>query len=318
MIHDSFDDFHPPRDDDPYWTETNWWSFFVPERRLSCQLYPFFRPNQNVASCAVFIWNDEGCHLNTALYARQCWHLPMTGEPLTDFTLPNGLHYKCLERNSHYHMQYSDPAGEDVHIDVEFRAIAPPHYDGHGHLDQPGRITGTMRLDGEDIAIDCLGFHDRSWGRRLEFGQKNIKAGGHQLGYSYASVSADHAFHALTYDKGHGIAEINHGYYIRDGRFAKLRKGQRDVLERDPATGYPTRIQIIGIDESGREFQADGRCVNAFALLLNPNIWTVNCLVEWTFDDVTVFGEDHDNWTPYGYRRFYRNFLSYRHAPAFD
>ena len=37
------DEFHPPTSDDPYWTETCWFTFTVPERRLSGQLYPFFR-----------------------------------------------------------------------------------------------------------------------------------------------------------------------------------------------------------------------------------------------------------------------------------
>ena len=44
------DRFHPPGSDDPYWTETCWFTFAVPERRLSGQLYPFFRPNQRVAA----------------------------------------------------------------------------------------------------------------------------------------------------------------------------------------------------------------------------------------------------------------------------
>ena len=44
------DEFHPPTSDDPYWTETCWFTFTVPERTLSGQLYPFFRPNQKVTS----------------------------------------------------------------------------------------------------------------------------------------------------------------------------------------------------------------------------------------------------------------------------
>src|SRR5687768_17401786 len=35
------DGFHPPTSDDPSWTETCWFTFTVPERRLSGQLYPF-------------------------------------------------------------------------------------------------------------------------------------------------------------------------------------------------------------------------------------------------------------------------------------
>ena len=42
--------FHPPTSDDPFWTETCWFTFAVPERKLSGQLYPFFRANQGVTS----------------------------------------------------------------------------------------------------------------------------------------------------------------------------------------------------------------------------------------------------------------------------
>jgi hypothetical protein len=44
------DELHPPASADPDWTETCWFTFAVPERRLSGQLYPFFRRNQNVAA----------------------------------------------------------------------------------------------------------------------------------------------------------------------------------------------------------------------------------------------------------------------------
>ena len=44
------DRFHSPTPSDPYWTETCWFTLAVSERRLSGQLYPFFRPNQRVAA----------------------------------------------------------------------------------------------------------------------------------------------------------------------------------------------------------------------------------------------------------------------------
>lgn len=312
-----YDNFHPPKDDDPFWTETSWWSFYVPEKKLSCQLYPFFRPNQDVAACAVFLWNDEGDQVNNALYARQTWHLPLDGQPLHDLHLPNGLRYKCEQELTTYHLAYQDPDGEDVAVDVRFEAQLPPNYDQHGHLDQPGRVTGTIRLDGEDITVDCSGFRDRSWGRRFEFGRSMIKHGGHHMGYAYATESPDHAFHALAYDKGTGRCEVVHGYYVRDGQFSRLVAGERYVDERDPVTGAPTRVRLEARDDLGRELSATGTCVNQFGLLLNPNVWTINCLVEWEFDGATSWGEDHDNWTPYGYRRFFRQHRGFDGALSF-
>ena len=64
------DDFHPPTDDDPFWTETCWFTFTVPERRLSGQLYPFFRPNQGVMAAAVYLWDEPATRSGTAATPR--------------------------------------------------------------------------------------------------------------------------------------------------------------------------------------------------------------------------------------------------------
>ena len=37
------DEFHPPTNDDPFWSETAWFAFSVPERKLAGWTYPFFR-----------------------------------------------------------------------------------------------------------------------------------------------------------------------------------------------------------------------------------------------------------------------------------
>ncbi len=55
--HHRDDQFHPPTSDDPYWTETCWFTLNVPERRLSGQLYPFFRPNQGVLASGAYCWD---------------------------------------------------------------------------------------------------------------------------------------------------------------------------------------------------------------------------------------------------------------------
>ena len=54
------DEFHLPTNDDPFWTETCWFTFTVPERKLSGQLYPFFRHNQHVTAAGVYFWDDQG------------------------------------------------------------------------------------------------------------------------------------------------------------------------------------------------------------------------------------------------------------------
>jgi hypothetical protein len=294
------DRFHPPQSDDPYWTETCWFTFAVPERRLSAQLYPFFRTNQGVCSAGAYVWDPSGDQLWNARYAKNFWHLRIPDQDLTDIALPNGIRYRCVEAQHRYELAYDDPDGDDLHIELTFTAVGRPNYLGHSHLDQPGRYTGTIVLDGERIEVDAFGFRDRSWGIRSQFGP-----GFGPGGYSYATAGPDHGFHTITMDFGSGYNSI-HGYYMRDGQWAKLASATRVVTERDGTTGFPLAVTVTGADETGREFEARGRCLNRIGLHLNPNLFTVNCLTEWELDGARCFGEDHDNWSATGARKFFR------------
>jgi hypothetical protein len=306
------DEFHSPTSGDPYWTETCWFTFTVPERRLSGQLYPFFQPNQGVLSAGAYFWDHTGHTPAEILHARQFWHLPIPDQPLSDIRLPNGIAYRCLEPLHRYELTYDDPdaveggGGESaIHVELTFTALAPPNYLGESHLDQPGRYVGTIVLAGEDIPVDAFGFRDRSWGPRTQFGRGLHSSPARSGGYSYATASEQSAFHAITMDFGSGSMAI-HGYLIRDGVQSKVASGSRRVLSRHPVTAYPTRVALDLVDESGRELHAEGECRNGLGLFLNPNLYTVNCLTEWAFDGVTAFGEDHDNWSAVGIQDFRR------------
>ena len=93
------DEFHPPTNDDPFWSETAWFAFSVPERKLAGWTYPFFRTNQGTCSAAVFLWDDRGDSPFDCRYYKQIWHLPVPDQ-LTDFDLPNGLGYTTRANRS--------------------------------------------------------------------------------------------------------------------------------------------------------------------------------------------------------------------------
>lgn len=305
------DEFHPPTSDDPYWTETCWFTFTVPERLLSGQLYPFFRPNQGVTSGGAYFWNDKGSQPWNGLYGKNFWHLPIPEQPLSDIALPNGIRYRCVEPLTTYEIGYTDPDdGDEIDVSLTFTAVAAPNYLGESHLDQPGRYQGTIRLLDDEFTVDSYGFRDRSWGVRPQFGQGLASSPATRGGYSYATASADDGFHAITMDFGDGCIGI-HGYVVREGEWSKLASARREVLERDDATGAPTRVVLDITDEAGRDIRAEGRCLNKIGLHLNPNLFTWNCLTEWTFDGVTAWGEDHDNWSAPAARRFFRTQLGY-------
>lgn len=306
------DEFHPPTSDDPSWAETCWFTFTVPERRLSGQLYPFFSPNLGVAAGAAIFWDRLDDDPNRCAYFKQLWHLPIPEEPLSDIRLANGIRYQCLEPQRRFLVQYEDQDRGELSVDLLFEAVTPPHYLAGSHLDQPGRFTGTIVLHGETILVDSFGFRDRSWGPRPQIGPDIGHSGAGHGGYSYATAGERDAFHSITLDWGSGCTNI-HGYLLRDGEWAALTTGSRSVLERDPVSRHPRRVRLDAVDGLGRSLVAEGEALNSIGVLLNPNLYTVNGLFRWTFSDgdgashVVAFGEDHDNWSMSAARTFLRS-----------
>jgi hypothetical protein len=304
------DEFHPPTSDDPYWTETCWFTFTVPERRLSGQLYPFFQANQGTCAAGAYFWDEKGDQPLNCRYAKNFWHLPFPTSPLSNLVLPNGIRYRCVEPQARYEIGYDDPdGGDEIHVELIFEAVTRPNYLGEHHLDQPGRYRGTIVLSGETIEVDSFGFRDRSWGPRPQFGQGLTSSPAACGGYSYATASPEDGFHLITMDFGAGYQGI-HGYLLRDGEWSKSTGGKREVLERHAGTGCPSRVAIDLADEAGRSIHAVGTTHNRIGVHLNPNLFTWNCLTQWSFDGIEAWGEDHDNWSAPAARRFFRDFVA--------
>lgn len=299
------DGFHPDPDGNQFWTETCWFAFFVPERRLSGTIYPLFRPNLGICSSGVHLWDDSASAPHEILYDRMLWHLPFPDGDLTDVTLPSGVRYRCVEPGMRFEIGYDD--GGELALDLTFAGVAPAHYLGAAHLDQPGRVQGTVRLRGEEIAVDCLAVRDRTWSRRSDL-EVDVGGGMHSGGYSYGAVSPTEAFQAITAATGAGQAGTEYrvlgGYLLRDGELADLVSGTRRVVER--AGGHQRRVTLALEDARGRTLEAEGVCHNAFAWQFTPGMFSWNCLTEWTWQAGTGWGEDHDNWSASGWRAFRR------------
>ncbi|MFK7896820.1 MAG: hypothetical protein AB8G23_13340 [Myxococcota bacterium] len=306
------DSFHAPTTDDPFWTETCWFTFAIPERKLSGQLYPFFRKNQGITSGGAFLWDPSGSQIWNCRYAKNLWHLPIPeDQDLTDIRLANGIHYRCLEPLSKYEIHYLDPDAEEVEIHLTFEGICEPNRLGDSHLDQPGRYRGTIRIQDEAFDVDAFGMRDRSWGVRSQIGAtlhplaQNVRGG-----YTYATMSDQDAWHMITADFGEGCISI-HGFLLQDGVWSKMVEGKREVLAREEHC--PTHVRITGRDELGRTLEAEGHTHNKIGVHLNPNLWTWNCLTDWEWGGGNGggggkrgFGEDHDNWSASGFRQFAR------------
>jgi len=282
------DGFHLPAEPHPLWSETSWYGFSVPERRLCGCVYPLFRPVLGVCSVAVHVWDERACEPWRALYSRTQWHLRMPQGELTDCAV-GGLELQCLEPLRRYRVRYAD--GALCALELEYEGLFAPHAvgiaGGRGHLDQPCRVRGELRLRGERIEIDGFEMRDRSWHVRDDL--RSTRAS-----YSYG-VAADEAFLAVGLCEGDGC-RIATGFLWRDGDKQPLVSGTRRVETRSGAA--PQQLALDAVDAAGRTLSARGRVHSRLANQATPGMFAWLSLCEWQLEGRRSFGEDQEIWSP--------------------
>ncbi len=298
------DRFHFEEMGQDWWaTETAWFSFHHPARRLGGWLYTLIRPNIGTVSGGAWVW-DHRAHLPwEALYTANYTALELPRDQnLDDCKLPNGVAVRVLEPCKRYALGYDD--GERFQAQLEFNGVMPPEpltaasstFGSAHHFDQFGHVTGEIVLHGERIAIDCIGMRDRTWGRRPEDRPR-------QAAYVTGAADANNGFLAVTQVRPEGD-KVAYGFLRRDGNTSSLAEGERRV-ERDPQQGWITRITIAARDQAGREFVAVGEPMSR--IILNRHTFIdINSLIRWDLNGVEAWGEDQDMWPIHRWARVRR------------
>ena len=221
---------------------------------------------------------------------------------MRDARLPGGLFLTQLAPTRSYAFGVSN---EEVDANLRFDAIAAPlltvpkprpPFTGAYHVDQPGHITGTLTLHGEQMAVDCYLMRDRSWGRRPDL--RGVKAG-----YDYAFAAATDGFLGLSLDRGEDRVVM--GFILRDGDMSKAVGGRRHVHRNE--NGMPETIEIDVIDALGRTVTAHGVVISQFSHLVYPSMLVHQSLVRWDYAGNNVYAEDQDVWDPIQWRAFRRS-----------
>ena len=322
------DKFHR-RTDDPYWNESSFVSFYVPERRISGVIYFHFRPNMKLASWGPMLWDPSGDENYTCLHFAMDEYMPMPEDAgMFDFTLLNGLSVSTIDLQKSYRHVYDGPG---CSFDLTYTASIEPYYmkEKHtatsnmtdwieilgsddltvGHYEQFGRMKGTLHVGGEDIDVDSWSLRDHSWGPRPT--RSNLKKGRGSYPTAIASESSAFNFYASTPEALEDdplvgtTEEITSGFYIRDGKLADLEQGVCRT-ERDEE-GLPTRIVVEGTDTLGRDLYAEGTFLNRLKWSGAFGDYLINwSLTSWNFDgNDGAIGENWD-YMPYRlYRRFH-------------
>ncbi len=285
-------------------TETAWFSFSHPERRLGGWLYTMVRPNIGTVAGGAWVW-DDSAHLPwEVLYSANYTALELPyNQDLNDITLPTGVSIRVIEPCLSYALGYHD--APRLQASLRFDGVMPPEpLTGTGstfgrshHFDQIGRVSGEIVLHGETIAIDCLAVRDRTWGRRREDRP-------HQAAYVTGVASAAHGFLAVTNVESERNP-VAYGFLRRDGRTVPLAHGERRI-ERDAAHGWITRVEIQASDAEGRELLAVGEPVSRIVMNRHSFI-DINSLMRWDLSGQMGWGEDQDMWPVHRWSRARRD-----------
>jgi hypothetical protein len=300
------DRFSDDRNDSPYWNESVWFSISKPEAHIHGFVQYYFRPNMGLLNGGPVLWDPSGTFTWNCLYYN--WSHLQAAPPDAkkfDMTARNSLSVKVLEPLQRYSIRYDN---EGLRLDLVWQAIGPLHElkTGHVgqqktakfHIEQPGRLTGMIRLDDREIAIDCFSMRDTSFGPR-EY--DSLATGGYFWG-----IAADSAFHAIV--KGEGrIQQAIGGFIWKDGQLASLVSGTRTITEFGPYG--PRRVEFEATDTMGRVMKANGH-LDAGLIFTGYTDHTVEwSLTEWDWDGARHWGDNQEFRSAVSFRKIARNEL---------
>ncbi len=103
-LHDAGDDF--------YGTETFWFSFFVPDRRIGAWLYTTIRRAAGICGGGLWIWDDAGAApWDLPFYEQFSWLRPPVDTGPAKLAFSNGMTVAVREPLMSYDLGYDDREG---------------------------------------------------------------------------------------------------------------------------------------------------------------------------------------------------------------
>lgn len=148
--------------------ETYLLGFNIPKHVINCNIYLLWHPVLGCMSAHVFVTRGAVTyrHQLEAPYFNEHQYLPAAAGPDT-FSLQLGscqTDMRVIDPLHKLTIRFADPEC-DFHLDFVSEAALPPvGRPGGKHFTQLMRNRGSLRLGGDDFAIDSYYMRDRSWG----------------------------------------------------------------------------------------------------------------------------------------------------------
>ncbi|GIX30176.1 MAG: hypothetical protein KatS3mg124_0648 [Porticoccaceae bacterium] len=310
------DHFAPDPGSDPYWTESAWFSWAIPEegnQRLFLLPLP---PQPELYVGRPAMWDARGAPpsgqlpWNFLFYDWQLMRPLPAGRYGVDydkyrFATAWGMAVEVLEPLRRYRLRY---AADELALELLFTATAELNWVGpppggersfRMHFEQPGRIQGRVSLGERTYEVDCFAIRDGSHGpRSLE---QTVPGG-----YTWSTADEGHGFHLLAKDfDSSRETRIVGGYLLRDGVMAPLAGGVRRVVER--VGPRPERVEVEAEDCLGRRLYARGRAIAPAEFMLFPDRGQWWSQFAWDYDGFAgALGEDQEYYGIHDFRRWHR------------
>jgi hypothetical protein len=303
-ILDASHDFAHPVEGDQAWSESYYFNAYDPVSDTGFFTRVAVRPNEKTMDAGMSVWLPGNELAHTAAVREQTTMVD-TGLDV------GGVAYERLEPMQRWRLTADcDVAvrnlGDDSHrpahltLDATFDALMPPigadgqgregagasaktrQSVGKGHLEQAGRWTGSITIDGEKRELtEARGNRDKSWGPRRWGG-----TGSRMWRWFSINIGDDTHFGGIRIGTDSG--DLHRGWVWRDGEYSSIREWDvRSELADDGITHRVSHVRATDKKDRVHELRADVVRVAPHRMeqgILNEG------LARWTYEGRTGWG----------------------------
>jgi hypothetical protein len=292
-------DFAHPVEGDLAWSESYYFNAYCPVVDAGLFTRIGVRPNEGTIDVSLAVWLPGG----------ELAHFSATREQneMTDDDLAvGGVRYERLAPMQSWRLTADV---DRVALDLTFDALTPAvgvdgqgrsgsgasaatgAIIGKGHLEQAGRWSGWIDVDGTRHGlVDARGNRDKSWGPRRWGAPKMWRWFSINIGGSDATLASEVHFGGIRI--GTEAGDLHRGWVWKDGAHASIREWKvTSELAPDGVTHRATHV--LATDKLGRVHQLDAEVlrVSPGPAGVRPNTTIVNeGLARWTYEGRTGYG----------------------------
>jgi hypothetical protein len=290
-------DFAHPVEGDTAWSESYYFNCYDPATDAGFYTRVGVRPNEGTIDVGLAIWKPGGglAHIRWVREQKEMIERKLEVGPVS---------YEMIEPLKAWRITASgDSSDGPAAMDVTFNALMPAigadgqgkegtgasaetrGHVGKGHLEQGGRWTGWIEVDGarHELGSEARGNRDKSWGPRRWGGPKM---------WRWFSINIDDDTHFGGIRIGTDAGDLHRGWVWKDGSNASIAEWKVTTdLEDDGVTHKAT--YVVATDKEGRthELRADLLRVEPGRAGVRPNATIVNeGLARWTYEGREGYG----------------------------